>query len=98
MKKKKKKQFKNNPHKVFITEDLTKSNHKLVKIVMEQQYERKSIFGFWTRDGNIFVKGRKDDNPIRDRTRGEIMKLLRNLKPPAAHDPTNETNSMETST
>ena len=72
-----KKKLKNNPHKVFITEDLTKSNHKLFKILMEQQYERKSIFGFWTRDGNIFVKGRKDDNPIRVRTRGGIMKLLR---------------------
>ena len=58
-----KKKLKNNPDKIFITGDLTKANHELVKFLMDEQYGKKSIFGFWTRDGNIFVKRNKDDNP-----------------------------------
>lgn len=90
-----KKKLKNNPRKIFITEDLTKMNHRLVKILMEEQYERKSIYGFWTRDGNIFVKGREGDYPTRVKTRADITKLLCKLNNPAPTDTTAEPSSMD---
>ena len=74
-----KKKLKNNPGKVFMSEDLTKINHELVKILMDEKFVKKTIFGFWTRDGSIFVKGRKDDAPTKIMNKGDIMKLLRSL-------------------
>lgn len=79
-----KKKLKNNPGKVFMSEDLTKINHDLVKMLMDEKFGKKTIFGFWTRDGSIFVKGRKDDAPTRIRNKGDIMKLLRSLAAPAS--------------
>lgn len=83
-----KKNLKNNPDKIFMSEDLTTLNHNLIKILMDEKLKKNSIFGFWTRDGSIFVKGRQEDDPIRVTNRGAIMNLLRGLAgpvvPPAA--------------
>ena len=41
-----------------------------------------TTFGFWTRDGSVFVKGRKNDTPTRITDKGDIMSLFRNLAAP----------------
>ena len=46
---------------------------------MDEKFVKKTIFGFWTRDGSIFAKGRKDDAPTKIMNKGDITKLLRSL-------------------
>jgi cell division protein FtsB len=54
-----KKNLKNNPEKIFITEDLTKTRQFIVKELNTQKRDKK-IHSFWTFDGRIFAK--KDAN------------------------------------
>jgi hypothetical protein len=54
-----KKNLKNNPEKIFITEDLTKTRQFIVKELNTQKRDNK-IHSFWTFDGRIFAK--KDAN------------------------------------
>ena len=50
-----KKNLKDNPSKIFITEDLTKFRQSLVKELNDLKKKHK-ISSFWTYDGRIFVK------------------------------------------
>jgi hypothetical protein len=54
-----KKNLKNNPEKIFITEGLTKTRQFIVKKLNTQKRDNK-IHSFWTFDGRIFAK--KDAN------------------------------------
>jgi hypothetical protein len=50
-----KKNLKNNPEKIFITEDLTKTRQFIVKELNTQKRDNK-IHSFWTFDGRILAK------------------------------------------
>ena len=47
--------LKGNPHKVFLTEDLTKRNHDMVATLLTK-VKSESIHSFWTIDGKISLK------------------------------------------
>jgi hypothetical protein len=51
-----KKNLKNNPEKIFITEDVTKTRQFIVKELNTQKRDNK-IHSFWTFDGRILAKG-----------------------------------------
>lgn len=69
-----KKNLKQNPDKIFISEDLTKVNHSLVMDIRDK-FKQRAIFSFWTRDGAILVKKRKDDSPVRVRNEQDIRDI-----------------------
>ncbi|MEW8544146.1 MAG: hypothetical protein AB2693_11485 [Candidatus Thiodiazotropha sp.] len=69
-----KKNLKQNPNKIFISEDLTKANHNLVMDIRDK-FKQRAIFSFWTRDGAIFVKKRKDDSPVRVHNEKDIRDI-----------------------
>ena len=59
-----KKNLKNHPNKTFLTEDLTKMNHAVVKSLLPLKKGEK-IDSFWTRDGRIIVKKDNNEDPVR---------------------------------
>jgi hypothetical protein len=50
-----KKDLKNHPDKIFITENLTKYRTELVKQLAELKYNG-LLYTYWTSDGRIFLK------------------------------------------
>ena len=63
--------LKRNPDKVFMTEDLTKRNHTIVKKLLELR-KSKQIEGFWTQDAKIFLKVAGNSSPFRVTSLSEI--------------------------
>ncbi|MCG8049149.1 MAG: hypothetical protein N0E48_26695 [Candidatus Thiodiazotropha endolucinida] len=59
-----KKNLKNNPNKIFMTEDLTAVNHSLVKSLLPLK-KNGTIDSFWTRDGRVLVKKDRNGDPVR---------------------------------
>ncbi|MCW4342132.1 MAG: hypothetical protein N0E48_01995 [Candidatus Thiodiazotropha endolucinida] len=59
-----KKNLKNHPNKTFLTEDLTATNHSIIKALLPLKKNGK-IDSFWTRDGRVIVKTDKNEDPIR---------------------------------
>ena len=79
-----KSKLKNNPKKIFMTEDLTKSNHSIVKKLLQLR-KAKQINGFWTQDAKIYLKvSAEDDAPVRINSLSDISALaLPSPVPPA---------------
>lgn len=67
-----KKNLKNNPEKIFITEDLTKTRQFIVKELNAQKRENK-IHSFWTFDGRIFAK-------IEQNSRKQFIKCVQDIE------------------
>ena len=67
--------LKNNPDKIFISEDLTKKKHGTIqKLVLLRKDS--SIDSFWTNDGKIHVKVYKISLPARISSISEVEQLL----------------------
>ena len=56
--------LKGNPDKVFITEDLTASNHAVVKQLLPLK-KNSAIDSFWTSNGQIYVKKNSVCDPVK---------------------------------
>ena len=68
-----KKNLKNHPNKTFLTEDLTKMNHAVVKSLLPLKKAEK----IWTRDGRIIVEKDSNEDPVRISPADNInLKLL----------------------
>ncbi|MEW8548355.1 MAG: hypothetical protein AB2693_33035, partial [Candidatus Thiodiazotropha sp.] len=65
--------LKGNPDNIFVTEDLTKQNHEMVKELLMLRKNR-SIDSFWTVDGKIYVKGSAVSQPVRIFGKADIPK------------------------
>ena len=66
-----KKSLKNNLNGTFISEDLTRFNHNLVKSLSGLKKDKK-INSYWTMNGRIFVKKDADDDPCKILTHDDI--------------------------
>ena len=55
--------LKNYPHKTFVTEDLTRANHKTVQTLLKLKKNGK-IDSFWTTDGKVLVKSTAESKPF----------------------------------
>ena len=77
--------LKNHPDKIFMTEDLTKTNHSIVKELLQLR-KSKQITGFWTQDAKIYLKVSDDDDaPVRVNSLSDVTALaLPEPAPPAA--------------
>lgn len=67
--------LKGNPSKTFMTEDLTGSNHSVVKELLALKIDSK-IDSFWTSNGRIYVKKGTDSEPIRISSRDCVTTKL----------------------
>ena len=67
--------LKGNPEKIFITEDLTKQNHKIVASLLTK-VKAKSIHSFWTIDGKIFFKDDESADPKRVLRNSDVVEPL----------------------
>ena len=67
--------LKGNPDKIFITEDLTKQNHKTVATLLTK-IKAKTIHSFWTIDGKIFVKDDESAEPRRVNRHSDVAEPL----------------------
>ena len=56
--------LKNNPHKIFLTEDLTSVNHAVVKQLLPLKKANK-INSFWSINGQIYVKKDASSDPVK---------------------------------
>lgn len=59
-----KRKLKGNPHKTFITENLTKKRLEIIKRLAELKSNNK-IHTFWTHDGTILVKRTMSSNIVK---------------------------------
>ena len=66
--------LKGNPHKIFLTEDLTKRNHDMVATLLTK-VKSESIHSFWTIDGKIFFKEFQNSTPRRVFSTSEVLNL-----------------------
>ena len=64
-----------NPNKIFISEDLTKTNHSIVQKLVQLRKDN-SIDSFWTNDGKINMKVYEISLPTRVSSLSEIDELL----------------------
>lgn len=66
--------LKNNSEKIFISEDLTKPRHRLVKLLLDK---RKSghIHNVWSYDGRIFFRKAPDSKPVLVKSIDDIAKI-----------------------
>ena len=55
--------LKNHPDKTFVTEDLTRANHKTVQTLLKLKKNGK-IDSFWTTDGKVLVKSTAESKPF----------------------------------
>lgn len=55
--------LKNHPNKTFVTEDLTRANHKIVHTLLKLKKNGK-IDSFWTTDGKVLVKTTAESKPF----------------------------------
>lgn len=67
--------LKGNPDKIFITENLTKQNHKIVATLLTK-VKAKNIHSFWTIDGKIFFKSDADAGPERVLRNSDVAEPL----------------------
>ncbi|MEW8547226.1 MAG: hypothetical protein AB2693_27260 [Candidatus Thiodiazotropha sp.] len=67
--------LKGNPHKIFLTEDLTKRNHDMVAALLTK-VKSESIHSFWTIDGKIFFKEFQHSTPRRVFSTSEVLTSL----------------------
>ena len=67
--------LKGNPDKIFITEDLTKQNRKMVATLLTK-VKAKSIHSFWTIDGKIFFKDDESADPKRCMRHSDVVEPL----------------------
>ena len=75
-----KSKLKDHPDKIFMTEDLTKTNHSIVQKLLQLR-KSKQIHGFWTQDAKIYLKvSDDDDTPVRVSSLSDINALA--LPPP----------------
>lgn len=70
-----KKYLKGNPRKIFLTEDLTRRNHKIVEELLKLRKSGR-IHSFWTIDGKIYFKAMERARPQRVTTESEIETKL----------------------
>ena len=56
--------LRNNPDKIFISEDLTRKNHAIVKTLQPLKKDG-SINSFWTTNGKVMEKVIEDGKPMR---------------------------------
>ena len=79
--------LKNNPDKIFMTEDLTKNNHSIVQMLLQLR-KSKQINGFWTQDAKIYLKVSADDDaPVRINSLSDINALALPMPAPPAATP-----------
>ena len=82
-----KSKLKNNPNKIFMTEDLTKTNHSIVQKLLQLR-KAKQINGFWTQDAKIYLKVSADDDaPVRVNSLSDINALALPMPAPPAATP-----------
>ena len=82
-----KSKLKNNPNKIFMTEDLTKTNHSIVQKLLQLR-KAKQINGFWTQDAKIYLKVSADDNaPVHVNSLSDINALALPMPAPPAATP-----------
>ena len=55
--------LKNHPDETFVTEDLTRANHKSVQTLLKLKKNDK-IDNFWTTDGKVLVKSTAESKPF----------------------------------
>ena len=67
--------LKNNPDKIFISEDLTKKNHGIIQKLVQLRKDA-SIDSFWTNDGKINVKVYEISLPARVSSVSDVEQLL----------------------
>lgn len=67
--------LKNNSDKIFITEDLTRYRQSIVSKLIEAK-KRKSILGFWTFDGRIYIKMEQNGEKLEVTSLDEINRLF----------------------
>lgn len=67
-----KKNLKNNKARIFMSEDLTKENHSLVKELLQLRKSSK-IDSFWTTNGKVFYKMAESSRPILLSTKDELL-------------------------
>ena len=67
--------LKGNPHKIFLTEDLTKRNHDMVATLLTK-VKSESIHSFWTIDGKIFFEEFQNSTPRRVFSTSEVLTSL----------------------
>lgn len=70
-----KKKLKNNPDKIYISEDLTKKNYEIVQKLVQLRKDA-SIDAFWTNDGKINVKVYEISLPVRVSKVSDVEQLL----------------------
>lgn len=63
--------LKGNPHKIFMTEDLTQKNYKIALKLLQLRSDKR-IDSFWTHDGKIFFKDNDVSKPVRVRNMNEL--------------------------
>ena len=59
---------------IFITEDLTKSNHAIVRELLNLR-KANIISSFWTIDTKIYMRKNEGDKAIRIRNAGQLKEL-----------------------
>ena len=86
-----KRNLKNNRFKIVLSEDLTKSNHDLLKLSHDEKFENNNILvdSFWTRDGKILIKEHMDKRPVRVKTSSDFDEFLEAAEKRAAKKPSN---------
>ena len=67
--------LKNNPDKIFITEDLTQPRRDLVEKLRQLRKDGK-ICTYWTADGKIFVKVTNESEKKLIENEGDVQKLV----------------------
>ena len=70
-----KKDLKNHPDKIFITENLTKYRTELVKQLAELKYNG-LLYTYWTSDGRIFLKQNTTSRKILINNRDDILDFI----------------------
>ncbi|MEW8547170.1 MAG: hypothetical protein AB2693_26970 [Candidatus Thiodiazotropha sp.] len=70
-----KKYLKGNPRKIFLTEDLTRRNHRTVEELLRLRKSGR-IHSFWTIDGKIYFKSAEGVRPQRETSVPEIESKL----------------------
>ena len=74
--------LKNNPYKIFLTEDLTSTNHAVVKKLLPLKKGDK-IYSFWSINGQIYVKKTAMSDPMKISAKDSLAdKLEVELDPP----------------
>ena len=63
------------PHKIFLTEDLTKRNHDMV-VTLLTKVKSESTHSFWTINGKIFFKMFQHSTPRRVFSASEVLRSL----------------------